>query len=164
MHSAALAYIAAHIPKTADDVLEFGSRNINGSARSVTCASNYVGVDIADGPGVDIVGDAATVEVDGGFDCVVCAEVFEHTDDDTCARIVLNAAKHLRDGGVFVATMAGLNREPHSAFDGGPVRAGEFYRNVAPDQLHAWLWNAGFDDYAVDDRGDDLRCWATKTA
>lgn len=164
MHAAALAYIATHIPTDADSVLEFGSRNINGSPRSVTCAARYVGVDITDGPGVDVIGNAADISVTGEFDVVICAEVFEHTDNDTCAHIVINAWKHLRPGGTFIATMAGLTRAPHSAFDGGPLRGGEFYRNVSDDQLIAWLWNAGFDEtYTVDERGEDLRCVAVKT-
>lgn len=162
MHSAALAYIATHIPPGTDSILEFGSRNINGTPRSVSTVSRYVGVDIAPGHGVDIVCDASTVEVDGEFDVVVCAEVFEHADDGTCSAIAANAHRHLRSGGVFLATMAGPGRAPHSAVDGGEVRDGEFYRNVEGPLLAQWLLAAGFVDCDVETRGPDTRCTAVK--
>ena len=161
MHHAALAFIAEHLPANAD-VLEFGSRNINGSPRQVAGAGRYVGVDIAPGPGVDIVESAATVTVDGSFGVVVCAEVFEHADDDTCAAIVANAWRHLADGGLFIATMAGPGRREHSAVDGGPLRGGEFYRNVDRPLLSSWLKAAGFAEFATDALGDDMRCVAWK--
>lgn len=164
MHPAALSYVSAHVPCLADSILDFGSRNINGSARSVTRARKYVGVDIAPGDGVDVVGDAALVALGRTFDAVVCAEVLEHADDQTCAGIVANAYAHLNPGGVFVATMAGLSREPHSAVDGGPVRAGEFYRNVDRDLLASWLTAAGFVEFEIDERRADIRCTARKAS
>lgn len=163
MHAAALAYIAAHLPPDADRVLEFGSRNINGSPRQVCAASYYVGVDVAPGPGADIVADAAAVRVEPAlFDAVVCAEVFEHTDNGSCVEMCRNAWEHLGPGGVFVATMAGHGRVEHSAFDGGPLRAGEFYRNVGRDLLSVWLEKAGFDEFSIDVKADDIRCWARR--
>lgn len=191
MHPAALAYVAAHVPRTVTSVLEFGSRNINGSPRSIVPPDCwYVGVDIEKGFGVDIVADAATVDVGGSlllshpkysaewvwlwqlvdpetaghinFDAVICAEVFEHTDDQHCADIIANAFAHLYSGGMFVGTMAGPGRAAHSAADGGPLRDGEFYRNVGRDLLGSWLEAAGFDDYQIDIQADDIRCWARR--
>jgi len=163
VHPQALAYFAAHLPPDANTVLDFGSRNINGTVRTlVPLATRYVGVDIADGAGVDICGDAGRVRVRGRFDVVVCAEVFEHAPNTECLAMVGNAWRHLRKGGTFIATMAGPGRAPHSAVDGGPVRSDEFYRNVDVDLLKAWLENVGFTDIKVDHSGDDLRCTAVK--
>ena len=39
--------------------------------------------------------------------------------------------------------MATEPRAPHSAVDGGPLRHGEYYRNVEPDVLRAQLLTAG---------------------
>ena len=166
MHDAAFTYFALHVPRPRSDlvVLEFGARNINGSVReSIGDCKRYVGVDISDGPGVDLIADAATVEVPGRFDVVVCAEVFEHAPSKQCAAMVGNAYAHLKVGGTFVATMAGPNRAPHSAVDGGPVRDGEYYRNVERSLLEEWLTRAGF-EFEIDEAGDDLRCTARKTA
>ena len=56
--------------------------------------------------------------------------------------------------------MAGHGRAPHSAVDGGPLRGGEFYRNVTADTLTGWLVDAGFTSFDVDDVGEDIRCTA----
>lgn len=164
MHSAALAYINAVMPAAVDSVLEFGSRNINGSVRDlVPTISRYVGVDLAAGPGADIVADAATVEVPGDlFEVVVCAEVFEHAPDDACLAMCRNARRHLVDGGTFIATMAGPGRAPHSAVDGGGLQPGEFYRNVTKETLGKWLVAARFGPWRVDVLGDDVRCMAVR--
>jgi SAM-dependent methyltransferase len=163
MHAEAFAYIAAHLPVDAERVLEFGSRNINGTARTLVPDAEYVGVDISDGDGVDIVDDAATVHIPGKkFDVVVCAEVFEHANDKTCEAIAANAANHLRKGGVFIATMAGPGREPHSAVDGAELRDGEYYRNVPESKLRRWLNHAGFSSCQVDTLGPDIRAVAVK--
>jgi hypothetical protein len=161
MHAQALAFIAA-TPFGTGRVLEFGSRNINGSARDLFLSADWTGVDVVDGNGVEVVADAATVELADRFGMVVCAEVFEHADDETCAAMCANAYRHLVSGGMFVATMAGPGRLPHSAVDGGHVRDGEFYRNVEADQLRVWLWNAGFDVVDIDEIPGDLRVRATK--
>jgi SAM-dependent methyltransferase len=163
MHPQALAYFAAHLPPDTNTVLDFGSRNINGTVRTlVPLATRYVGVDIADGAGVDILGDAGRVRVKGRFDVVVCAEVFEHAPDVECVAMVNNAFRHLRKGGTFIATMAGPGRAPHSAVDGAELHDGEFYRNVTAGLLDGWLHSAGFTDVKVDEAGADLRCVAVK--
>jgi hypothetical protein len=63
VHEAVIDYVAHHVPPAVLSVLEFGSRNLNGSVRSIIHAHTYVGVDLYEGPDVDIVGDAATVDL-----------------------------------------------------------------------------------------------------
>jgi len=140
------------------DVLDFGGRNINGGVRHLIASSRWVAVDIVWGDGVDIVADASTVDVGQLFDVVLSLEVFEHTD--VAAGIVANAHRHLKPGGYFVATMAGMARAPHGA-GGGPV-GDEFYRNVDRELLTGWLIDAGFTKWVVDELGEDIRCWARK--
>ncbi len=66
------------------NVLEVGSYNVNGSARSVFEAdcTSYIGVDIQDGPGVDVVCDGLQLLErfpDQKFDTIICMETLEHT-------------------------------------------------------------------------------------
>lgn len=162
MHDAVLAYVAANLPEQHRDILEFGSRNINGSLRQLAPDARYVGVDLYQGPDVDIVGDAGTVTIGELFDVVLCAEVFEHAPDDQCIAMCTNALAHLRPGGTFLATMAGPGRHEHSAIDGNGLQAGEFYRNIDKALLASWLIAAGFAEFTIDRDGLDMRCTAVK--
>ena len=163
MHEAVTDFVGRYAD-TSGRVLEIGSRNINGSVRHLFAgAADYVGVDAVDGPGVDIVGDGATIEVlFDSFDVVACTEVLEHVDDTIAAGIIANAHRHLVAGGRFVMTCAGPGRGAHSAIDERPIRPWEFYRNVDADLLAAWLSDAGFVRWEIEPLGADMRCVAWK--
>ncbi len=88
-------------------VLEVGSLDVNGSARAILeplGPSDYTGVDIAHGPGVDVICNSEKlVEKFGAasFDVVVSTEMLEHVQD---WRLVVSnlkndtqAARHARD-------------------------------------------------------------------
>lgn len=141
MHPEALAFIRANIgnPTT---VLEYGSLNINGTARFTAPNAAWYGVDLQAGPGVDQVADAADYVHPTPVDAVVCAEVLEHTR--WVGAITKNAWDSLNPGGVFIVTCATEGRAPHSAVDGGPVRTDEYYRNVPADDYRVTLEHVGF--------------------
>ena len=163
MHDAAMSYVARTVDSLGlrgGDVLDLGGRDINGTPRHLFDASSYVVVDAAGDRSVDVVADARTLELDRLFDVVVSTELLEHTDGG--AEIVAAAFRHLRDGGVFVATMAGPGRAPHSATGTMRIPPGEWYRNVEPDELDGWLNKAGFSEWQVDVLADDVRCWARR--
>lgn len=162
MHDEARSWVQTCAPllDLRGDVLEFGGRNVNGGVRHIILHTRWVSVDLANGYDVDVVANAATVEVDGTFDVVVSTELLEHTPEGE--GIVANAAKHLRQGGHFVATMAGPGRKPHGASGEASVPWGEHYANVTPEELHDWLQKAGFETWTVDQLGPDVRCWARK--
>lgn len=94
-------------------VLEVGSRNINGSVRDFFAPDCwYVGIDCTDGPGVDVVTLAHEFDWRGDpFDVVISCEAFEH--DPYLQKTIDHVLSMLRDGGLFVATMASPNRKEH---------------------------------------------------
>lgn len=141
-------------------VLEFGSLDINGSVRSILepLSSEYIGVDMQAGPGVDVVGDAETYRPDGHQDIVVCCEAFEHTP--RWREIIINSFEILRPGGLFVATMAGEGRSPHSAIDEKPIRSWEYYANVGAWELGRQM--SMFKSHKIDYLGFDLRTYGIK--
>jgi len=130
-------------------VVEFGSRNVNGSVRELVAATaSYHGIDRVPGDGVDEVADAATWDSKPGWpiDLILCVETLEHAEN--AAMIVQNAYRRLKPRGLLLVTAASDPRAPHSSHDGGPLRAGEYYRNVDPDELGRWL--AVFFDYQIE--------------
>lgn len=140
-------------------VLDLGGRDVNGTPRHLfRRAAEYVSVDLRPGPCVDIVADAADLDLDQPFDVVVSTELLEHTP--RAGEIVATAARHLVVGGTFLATMAGPGRAPHGASGEIRLPEGEFYENVTPEALHGWLRAAGFQAWDVDQFGTDLRCRA----
>lgn len=125
-------------------VVEFGSRDINGGVRDLFDATDYIGLDIAPGPGVDVVADAADWSTRKKVDAVVCCEVLEHTG--RWREIVANAARILAPGSTLIVTAACDPRAPHSAHDGRPLTDGsEHYVNVDPDELADVCADAGLE-------------------
>jgi SAM-dependent methyltransferase len=114
-------------------VLEFGSRNINGTPRSLfTEPKNYVGVDCHEGAGVDWVGICHEYDglEDGSCDVVVTTEMFEH--DPYVKQTVSAAYSKLRSGGLFVGTCAAKARKPHHPED-SPTPG--YYGGVDPEDM-----------------------------
>lgn len=143
------------------NILEFGSLDINGGVRDIfkPYTNKYIGVDLQDGPGVNFVADAHTFKYSLKFDVVVCCEVFEHTP--VWREIISNAHSLMNDGGLFIATMAGEGRYPHSAIDENPIRDWEYYHNVGAWELNRHLASL-FSQHEVNTSGTDLRCSAVK--
>lgn len=168
MHREAMQYVSSqvrrhHLNAPGVRVLDLGGRNVNGTPRRLfTRAAAYVAVDLRDGPGVDIVADAADLYLDERFDVVVSTELLEHTPSG--AAIVATAWRHLTPDGVFLATMAGPGRAPHGASGESKPPRGEWYRNVTPVELDGWLEQAGFAEWYVNQLGTDLRCRAKRAA
>lgn len=141
-------------------VLEIGSLDINGSVRHIfkPFAEKYIGIDVQEGPGVDIVASATDYLSPEYFDVVVCAEVFEHTPE--WKKIINNSYVNLVDGGIFIATMAGEGRHPHSAIDEYSIREWEHYSNIGWWELKQAL--KAFKTKEVNVLGTDTRCHAVK--
>jgi SAM-dependent methyltransferase len=161
MHDAVLDYVTNAISDhgLGGDVLDLGGRDVNGTTRDLfPDATSYVTVDIAEHPSVDVVCDAADLDLPDRFDVVVSTECLEHAE--RAPDIVAAAFRHLRPGGVFVATMAGPGRHEHGASGESFPPAGEWYRNVAPDELERWLKDAGFEAWEIDVDRLDVRCIA----
>jgi SAM-dependent methyltransferase len=142
VHIEAMTFLAQQIQRGTSpapaNVLELGSRDINGSPRILFPPSvRYVGMDIWPGEGVDIVHDCAEPITpllgDERFALIICAEVLEHAP--RWADIVHHAADALTPDGVLLLTMATDPRQPHSALHGCALEPGEYYGNVPPDAL-----------------------------
>ena len=90
------------------DVLEVGAYDVNGSARPYLenlGPRSYVGIDLQEGPRVDLILDAEHLVERFGeetFDVVVSTEMLEHVAD--WRRIITNMKRVVRPGGLIVIT------------------------------------------------------------
>lgn len=156
MHAEAYTYVENRVRGLRFlNVVEFGSRNVNGTVKGLIDCDWYFGIDLAPGPDVDEVADAVEWSAFEPVDLIVCCEVLEHAPD--LEGMVASFTRNLKLGGFVIVTCASDSRAPHSAVDGGPVRPGEHYRNVPPSELVEMLRRFGFailDVELHDARGD----------
>lgn len=106
-------------------VLEVGARDVNGSLCPLIKEykpGEYIGTDMIQGPGVDVLCDAGRlVERFGAesFDAVVCTEVIEHVRD--WKTVICNIKTVCRRGGIILLT----TRSPGFIYHGWPY---DFWR------------------------------------
>lgn len=105
-------------------MLEIGSLNVNGSARSVfqTGDQEYIGIDMRAGPDVDrLMNGHDILKVFGpdSFDLVICCETLEH--DDMFWVTVEQMRRCTKPGGWMIITTPGSNVIKHNY-------PGDYYR------------------------------------
>lgn len=118
-------------------VIDIGSLDINGGPHRLLNAREYVGVDLAPGPNVDLVSRGELVDLPTGyFDVAMSSECFEH--NPAWRETLHNMIRMVRPGGLVIFSCATTGRPEHgtSRSDGGSaaplaVEAGqEYYENV----------------------------------
>lgn len=114
-------------------VLEVGSLNINGSVRDFFEGSlRYIGCDLGEGPGVDIVcaGHELPYE-DWSFDVVISCECFEH--DKHWQKTFQKMIDLTRPGGLVIFSCATIGRAEHGTTRTSPSDApftNDYYLNL----------------------------------
>mgnify|MGYP000004499322 CR=1 FL=1 len=106
--------IAQHLSKdfTGVKVLEIGSYNVNGSIRECFPGSTYTGVDLTEGPGVDLVADGHAIDHPAdSYDIALSCECFEH--NPYWLETFLNMYRMAKPGGFVVFTCATRGRLEH---------------------------------------------------
>lgn len=136
-------------------VIEIGSYSVNGSVRDLfSAATEYVGVDLTEGPSVDIVSYGHAVEEpDDSFDVALSGECFEHDPHwrDTFANMI----RMTRPGGLVVFTCATRGRPEHGTTrtqpeqsPGTQARGHDYYRNLtAEDFEESFDLSEAFSEY-----------------
>lgn len=162
MHGEAFQFIESVTPRGPfATVIEIGGRDINGTVRPLFGNANYLSIDLYEGPGVDIVTDAANWQPDEPVDCVVCAEVLEHAPN--AEQLVRQAWEWLRPGGLLIVTCATDPRPAHSAITGCLIEPGdEFYANVPEATFREWCASFAACDVTINPDHGDLYAVAVK--
>lgn len=134
-NSACLSFISKLPPDIIRNskVLEVGSYNVNGSASDYVKQHNpseYIGVDIVNGPGVDkicSVEDIVNVFGKNSFDIVICTEMLEHVQD---WRLAINNLKEVCCiNGVIIITTRSVGFPKHDY-------PADYWRFSINDMLH----------------------------
>lgn len=136
-------------------VLEVGSLDINGSIRSHFKNCEYVGLDLGEGKGVDVVcpiheynynyygpneGKSYLTTPQGHFDVVISTEMLEH--DKYWVKSLKSMYTNTRIGGLFILTCAGPNRQEHGTTRTTPGDApftNDYYRNISVEDFNSVL-------------------------
>lgn len=125
------------------DVLDLGGRDVNGSIRGLLPNSRWKGVDISAGEGVDLVHDCTKPWPDDfpKFDLVVSTEVLEHVMAWRELLKVCGQAMNPMSIQTLFITCASTGRRPHGATGAMDPAPGEWYNNVAYQDLSDELEN-----------------------
>lgn len=120
-------------------VLDVGSMNVNGTLRDcLPSGAKYVGLDIAQGPGVDMVMPiGGPIPFQGSFDMAVSSSTLEH--DPLFWLTFLEMFRVVREGGHVYINVP--SNGPHHAH---PVDCWRFYGDAGA-ALHHWARRSGFD-------------------
>jgi len=117
-------------------VMEVGSGEIRGTVRSQFDDCDYLGVDVATGPGVDRVCPGQTVdEPSESFDVVISCECFEH--NPYWLETFVNMLRLLKPGGLCIVSCALTGRQEHGTSRMNPAATLadsedyiDYYRNL----------------------------------
>jgi len=150
--------IKHHLPQyfSGGAVLEIGSLDINGSVRNFFEHSQYVGVDVADGPGVDKVCQGQLVDYPSeSLDVVISCECMEH--NPYWVETISNMLRMAKAGGLVVMSCASTGRAEHgtsrTSKNDSPLTVGmgwEYYRNLnARDIKNSFNLDQWFSDYIM---------------
>jgi len=137
--------IAKHLPEYFNNkkVLEVGSLNVNGSVRCYFKECDYLGVDISEGEGVDVI--CRGEDFGGGansFDVVISTEMFEHNAQ--WIKCWLNMLRVLKEDGLMIFTCASLGRKQHGTARFEPqsspltvAQGDHYYKNLATSDFES---------------------------
>ena len=122
-----LAYLKHWVPKVEGPVIEIGSKDYGSTAsfRDFYAGSEYVGLDMSEGKGVDVIVDLCKgvgTLAEGHFDLGICCSVLEHVDKPWL--FARNLSSVIRPGGKLYMSV------PHAPVDCGDT--GRSRSNVAP--------------------------------
>lgn len=137
--------IVSSLPKGAEaiKVIEIGSYDVNGSVRQFFANSDYLGVDLTEGPGVDLVCEGNKVShPDNTYDISISCECFEHNPN--WADTFLNMYRMTKQGGIVIFTCATTGRPEHGTTRTSPHASPgtqsvnwDYYQNLTQENFEA---------------------------
>jgi len=113
-------------------VLEVGSLDINGSVRQFFTDCDYIGIDLGEGKGVDVVCEGQKYDAPAdSFDTVISCECFEHNPE--WVYTFANMWRMTKPSGLIVMSCATTGRAEHGTKRTSPNDApfcNDYYKNL----------------------------------
>lgn len=151
-------------------VLDVGSLDINGNNRYLFHKCEYTGLDLGEGPNVDVVSKGHEYYPGIQYGIVISTECFEH--DRYWQKTVKRCVELTKQGGLFLFTCATTGRPEHGTFrhhsGTSPFTSkqwGWYYRNLtANDFLKLPWWRDAFflSEFTENKKDFDLYFWGIK--
>lgn len=148
-------------------VLEIGSLDINGTVRNKFADCDYVGVDLGEGAGVDVVARGEDlVYPDNSFCTVISAECFEHNQE--WRRTFENAVRMCNGLVVFSAATDGRAEHgtPRTTPEDSPFTSmlSDYYENVSPSEVLKFALDEWFVawELLVNPKSCDIYFWGLR--
>lgn len=119
-------------------VLEVGSLNINGSIRDLFSVCDYLGIDVGEGKGVDLVCQGQELDhSDQTYDVAISCECFEH--NPYWLETFINMHRMTKVGGLVIMSCATTGRPEHGTKRSSPADAPliewDYYKNLTEDDF-----------------------------
>jgi len=127
-------------------VLDIGSLDINGNNRYLFDNCDYTGIDIGQGPNVDVVCSGHLYQSEDKFDVVISTECFEH--DKFYAETLRNAYSLLKKGGLLLFSCAAPGRPEHGTTRTSPKDSPfttDYYKNLRQEDIEKVFCVDGID-------------------
>ena len=113
-------------------ILDIGSLDINGNNKYLFTNSNYIGLDVGEGPNVDVISVGHLYSAPNNFfDTIISTEVFEH--DMFYEQTVQNVVRMLKPGGLFIFTCASTGRPEHGTRRSDGSDAAPLLYDISPE-------------------------------
>ncbi|MUJ26415.1 methyltransferase domain-containing protein [Aliivibrio fischeri] len=122
-------------------ILEIGSYGVNGTIRQYFPQKNYIGVDLTEGPNVDVVGSGHEVDFENdSFNLCISCEVFEH--NPYWKETLKNMYRMTKNNGYVCITVASRGRLEHGTTRTDPMSSPgttavnwDYYKNIFKSEL-----------------------------
>jgi len=150
-------------------VLEVGSLNINGTVRDFFTGCDYIGLDVAEGKGVDLVCEGQKFDAPSeSFDVAISCECFEHNPEWVAT--FRNMYRITRTGGLIIMTCATTGRAEHGTTrttpQDSPLTIGlgwDYYQNLTEEDFRKHFdINSMFKEFEFLSQNTDLYFYGVK--
>lgn len=154
-------------------VLDAGSLDINGNNKYLFEECYYCGIDVGEGPNVNIVSKIHEFSaLDETYDVIISTECFEH--DMYYPDSLKNIVRMLKKGGLFLFTCATTGRAEHGTTATSPVDSpllaeygewADYYKNLTEKDIRECLdIESVFDcfEFQTNEESHDLYFWGIK--